>query len=73
MPWSPLKYKDEIFENIRKKGYTNFVTTKVLKAEIMRATGLIRDETISNVIRAFETLGYIELSPGGVWEIKYMK
>ena len=71
MPWSPLKYTKQIFDNLKKAGYVEEVTTQELSKEIMRVTGLIRQQTIRNLIHAFEQLGYIERKSGDVWVIKY--
>ena len=72
MPWSPLKYTDIIFKELKRKGYTFEVPKQVMHAEIMRQTILVRMPTISNVTNAFKTLGYIKESPsGGFWIITY--
>lgn len=73
MPWSPLKYTENIFKDLLDKGYEEYVTTEVLFSTIMKHTQLIREITIKNVIKAFRTLGYIEASADGVWRIKYGK
>jgi len=73
MPWSPLKYADQIFSNLKNRGFVEEVTTQELSTEIMRVTGLIRPQTIRNVIRAFEQLGYIKHKSGDVWAIAYAK
>jgi hypothetical protein len=71
MPWSPLKYTDKIFEDLRKEGYVEQVTTEALHTAIMKETKLIRSQTIAQVIKAFERLGYIEPIGNNVWKIKY--
>jgi len=73
MPWTPLKYTEEIFVAIKNLGYTTEVPTKVLFAEIMRATGLVRSETIKNVIKSFVTLGYLSEIRSGFFMIRYWK
>ena len=71
MPWSPLRYTDEIFSHLRKMGHTDKTTTEYLHIAIMKETMLIKSKTIGNVIKAFEKLGYIVKTPEGVWDIKY--
>jgi hypothetical protein len=71
MPWSPLKYTNQIFEGLRKEGYVEQVTTEALHTAIMKETKLIRPQTIAQVVKAFERLGYIEPVGNNIWKIKY--
>jgi len=73
MPWSPLQYTEQIFEELKKMGHSTQTTTHYLHVAIMKQTKLIRSKTIANVIKAFQMMGYIVQSPGnpGVWDIKY--
>jgi len=71
MPWTPLKYTEEIFSQLRKWNQVNETTKIHLKRAIMMHTGLIREESIKRVIVAFETLGYIEKVAPDIWKIKY--
>jgi len=73
MPWSPLKYTEQIFERLKKMGHVDKTTTNSLHVAIMKETLLIREKTIANVIKAFERMGYIINSPETpeIWEIKY--
>ena len=69
MPWSPIKYFPQIIENLRKNGYTKEVTIDALTTEVMRETGLIRDYSIKQAIKAMERLGYVRHKGNGVFEI----
>ena len=73
MPWSPLKYTEQIFLNLKELGYEYEVSTAILHREIMRETQLVRSSTIKNVVKAFEKLNYIRQKTSGVWEIRYWK
>jgi len=73
MPWSPLKYTEEIFHDLKRRGYETEATTQELHVSIMKATQLIRSATIKNVVHAFMQLGYVKQKANGVWEINYWK
>jgi hypothetical protein len=63
MPWSPVPKFPMIIEDLKAKGYENKdIPIMELENSIMKTTGLVRERSISNVIRVMERLGYIEKS-----------
>ncbi len=70
---TPLRFTEQIFISLRKKGYKNEVSFNILKAEIKRLTGIVKDNTASQLIKTFRELGYIGESEMGVFKILYWK
>jgi len=72
MPWSPVKKFPIIIENIRRSGRFT-ISTANLEVEIIKEIGVIRQETITNMIKTMEKLGYIkskEMSDGSfLWTL----
>ena len=71
MPWSPLLYTKQIFENLKRKGFENEVHLMELRRAIMQETKLVKSESISNTIRAFEELGYISRTGDNIFKINW--
>lgn len=71
MPWSPLRYRREIFELMRKRGFEKEVSTAELERAIIEITKLVRQGTIRNVIHILAKIGDIEEKGNDTWLIKY--
>lgn len=67
MPWSPLLYEKQILESImRNITEDNKISSTALHRIMMRETKMIGNTSLSNAIRAFSTLGYIEPCGDGI-------
>lgn len=73
MVWSPLQYTKEIFDELKKLGYTTQVNFSGLEKAIMKTTLVYGAKTIKKIIIAFEKLGYLKRTTDGLWDIKYGK
>lgn len=62
MPWSPIPKFPEILKDAYSRNLTKEVTFEELKPSIMRLTGLIKETTIRQTIKAMVTLGYLKQS-----------
>ncbi len=72
MPWSPFRYNKQLFTNLRNSGFETEVTLNKLITEIKRTIGLVRRETIMNLIKSYEQLGFIKQTEAiGIWKILY--
>ena len=70
MPWSPIPKFPEIIRELKRRGKTHETDYETLRISVMSVTGLIRDKSIKNAIRAMQDLGYLRMKPNGVaWEI----
>jgi len=58
MPWSPLKYTEQIFNEFQGE---QIVSKNDLWKAIIRHTKLVKDQTIIQLIKAFERLGFITM------------
>ena len=59
MPWSPLNYVKDIFSELSRDSES--VSLNELTKAIIKHTGLVRDNSIRNLIKVFERLGFIEI------------
>jgi len=59
MPWSPLKHVKDIFNEFSRDAES--VSLNELWKAIIKHTGLVRDNSIRNLVKVFERLGFIEI------------
>jgi hypothetical protein len=70
MPWSPIPKFPDIVRDLAGQGYTIETALEPLRTAVMRQTGLIRDQSVRQAIRAMEQLGYLKMSENGItWKI----
>ncbi len=58
MPWSPLKYTEQIFGEFQGE---QVVSKNALWKSVIKHTKLVKDQTIVQLIKVYERLGFIEL------------
>ena len=64
MPWSPIPKFPTIVKQLKDRGNIEETDVKTLRTEIKRITGVMRPETIANIIETMEELGFIKKCNG---------
>jgi len=61
----------EIFENLKSEGITHEVSLQTLQRHIIIITGVVKDQTIKQIIITMERVGYLKKTRDGWWTILY--
>ena len=69
MPWSPIPKIPNIIKNLNQKKYKNAASIIALENAIMTETGLVGQQTITNLVRVMTRLGYARPRPDGAMDL----
>lgn len=64
-----LDVLEDLFFNIKARGFEYEIPLKVLSAEIKRATHVLSDKAVSNAIKVLKDLGYVKDKGNGIMEL----
>lgn len=72
MPWTPMRYVDDIFNDLERSGYKKQVPKRRLIQGIRNWCGVYTEKTVSKIIRLFVEQDFLSSNASGtVFEIDY--